>query len=154
MAVGDGPQMVCFSEATRRAPWRIRRGVVNIPVRQAVGAGAGALTALPVGMLLVAATGSWNLLAIVVALGAASGWLVVTARPGGEPVVRYLWRSLWARRARVEYRGRTGRLYVGLCPVPAGEIARGDRIVLRSSAVEIDPARVGERGEILPLPDR
>jgi hypothetical protein len=146
--------MVCFSDATRRAPWRIRRGVVNIPVRQAVGAGAGALIALPVGMLLVAATGSWNLLAILVALSAAVGWLVVTARPGGEPVVRYLWRSLWARRAVVEYRGRKGRLYVGLCPVPAGEIAHGDRIVLRSSAVEIDPARVGERGEILPVRDR
>jgi hypothetical protein len=152
--VGDGPQMVCFSDATRRAPWRIRRGVVNIPVRQAVGAGAGALVALPVGILSVAATGSWNMLAIFVALGAASGWLVVTARPGGEPVVRYLWRSLWARRALVEYRGRKGRLYVGLCPVPGGEIARGDRIVLQSSAVEIDPARVGERGEILPLRER
>jgi hypothetical protein len=151
---GDGPQMVCFSEATRRAPWRIRRGAVNIPVRQAVGVVAGALACLPVGALLVGLVGSWNLLAIVVALGAAGGWLAVTARPGGEPVVRHLWRTLWARRALVEYRGRKGRLYVGLCPVPTEEIARGDRVVVRSSAIEIDPARVGERGEILPVPRR
>jgi hypothetical protein len=147
---GDGPQMVCFSEATRRAPWRIRRGVVNIPVRQAAGVGGGALLAAPLGAVLVAVLGSWNLLAVVVALGAAGGGLAVTARPGGEPVARHLWRTVWARRALVEYRGRKGRLYVGLCPVPVEEIARGDRVVLRSSAVEIDPARVGERGEILP----
>lgn len=146
---GDGPQMVCFTDATRRAPWRIRRGHLNIPVRQALGAAGGALAALPLGALAVALAGSWNLLAIVVALGGASGWLAVTARPGGEPVLRYLWRSLRARRAVVDYRGRRGRLYVGLCPVPGEEIARGDTIRLRSSAVEIDPRRVGARGEIL-----
>ncbi|HET6952894.1 MAG TPA: hypothetical protein VFI47_21100 [Acidimicrobiales bacterium] len=147
---GDGPQMVCFSEATRRAPWRIRRGVVNIPVRQAAGVVGGALVAAPAGALLVGLVGSWNLLAVMVALGAAAGGLAVTARPGGEPVVRHLWRAAWSRRAVVDYRGRKGRLYVGLCPVPVDEIARGDRVVLRSSAVEIDPALVGERGEILP----
>jgi hypothetical protein len=69
-------------------------------------------------------------------------------------VVRHLWRTLWARRALVEYRGRKGRLYVGLCPVPTEEIARGDRVVVRSSAIEIDPARVGERGDILSVPRR
>jgi len=147
---GDGPQMVCFTDATRRAPWRIRRGMLNIPVRQALGAVGCALVAVPLGVLALALIRSWNLLAVVVALGAAGGWLAVTARHGGEPVLRYLWRSLWARRAVVEYRGRKGRLYVGLCPVPPDEIARGDTIRLRSSAVEIDPRRVGARGEILP----
>jgi len=147
---GDGPQMVCFTDATRRAPWRIRRGMLNIPVRQALGAAGGALVAVPLGVLALALIRSWNLLAVVVALGAAGGWLAVTARPGGEPVLRYLWRSLWARRAVVEYRGRKGRLYIGLCPVPPDEIARGDTVRLRSSAVEIDPRRVGARGEILP----
>ncbi len=147
---GDGPQMVCFSEAARRVPWRIRRGVVNIPVRQAVGVAGGALVAAPIGALLVDLFGSWNLFTGVVALGAAGGGLAVTARPGGEPVARHLWRALWARHALVEYRGRKGRLYVGLCPVPVEEIARGDRVLLRSSAIEIDPARVGERGETLP----
>jgi hypothetical protein len=147
---GDGPQMVCFSDATRRAPWRIRRGLLNIPVRQTVGAAGGAVLAVPLGALMLALAHSWNLLAIVVAVGGAFGWLAVTARPGGEPVLRYLWRSLWARRALVEYRGRKGRLFVGLCPVPDREIARGDTILLRSSALEVDPRRVGGRGEILP----
>lgn len=148
---GDGPQMVCFSDATRRAPWRIRRGALNIPVRQVVGAALGVLVVAPAAALAYGVVGSWNLLAIVVAVGGAGGWLAVTARPGGEPVARHLWRTVRARRALVEYRGRKGRLYVGLCPVPVEEIARGDTIVLRSSAVEVDPSRVGERGQLLPV---
>jgi hypothetical protein len=151
---GDGPQMVCFSDATRRAPWRIRRGVLNIPVRQVVGVAAGALVLAPVAALTMSLIRSWNLLAMLIALGGAAGWLAVTARPGGEPVGHHLWRTIRARRALVDYRGRKGRLYVGLCPVPVEEIARGDRIVLRSSAVEVDPARVGERGQVLPGPGR
>jgi hypothetical protein len=38
---------------------------------------------------------------------------------------------------------------VGLCPVPIDEISRGDTVLLRSSAVEVNPKLVGERGEML-----
>jgi hypothetical protein len=105
--------------------------------------------AAPLGAALVALVGSWSFLTGACALGAVAGALVVSARPGGEPLPHYLWRALRARRALVEYRGRKGRLYVGLCPVPTGEISRGDTVVLRSSAVEVSPRLVGERGEIL-----
>jgi hypothetical protein len=141
--------MVCFSEATRKPAWRVRRGAINIPVRQAAGFLGGALVAAPLGAALVALVGSWSFLTGACALGAVAGALVVSARPGGEPLPHYLWRALRARRALVEYRGRKGRLYVGLCPVPTGEISRGDTVVLRSSAVEMSPRLVGERGEIL-----
>lgn len=144
-----GPTMVCFSEATRKPAWRVRRGAINIPVRQAAGFLGGALVAAPLGAALVALVGSWSFLTGACALGAVAGALVVSARPGGEPLPHYLWRALRARRALVEYRGRKGRLYVGLCPVPTGEISRGDTVVLRSSAVEMSPRLVGERGEIL-----
>lgn len=142
--------MVCFSDATRRAPWRIRHGIINVPVRQVAGCLAGMVVCAPLGAVLTGLFGSWNLMTGALALGATGGTLVVNARPGGEPLPRYLWRALWARRAVVDYRGRKGRLYVGLCPVPVDEICRGDGVVLRSSAVEVDPARVGERGEMLP----
>lgn len=148
---GDHPTMICFTEATRRAPWRIRHGIVNIPVRQAVGVVGGMVLVAPVGALLMGLVHSWNVMAGVLALGAAGGVLAVNARPGGEPVLRYLWRAVWARRAVVEYRGRRGRLYVGLCPLPVEEISRGDTVLLRWSAVEVDPSRVGTRGEMLPL---
>lgn len=143
--------MICFSEATRRAPWRIRHGIVNIPVRQAAGFVGGMVVVAPLGALLMSLFGSWNVMTGVMALGAVTGVLTVNARPAGEPLPRYLWRALWARRALVEYRGRRGRLYVGLCPVPVDEISRGDVLVLRSSAVEVDPSRVGSRGEVLPV---
>jgi hypothetical protein len=146
----DEPTMVCFSEATRRAPWRIRHGVINVPVRQAAACVGGMVVLAPVGAVLTGLFGSWNVMAGALALGAVGGALAVSARPGGESLPRYLWRAVRARRAVVDYRGRKGRLYVGLCPVPVGEICRGDRVVLRSSAVEIDSARVGPRGEILP----
>jgi hypothetical protein len=146
---GTGPTMVCFSEATRKPAWRIRRGAINIPVRQAAGFIAGALVAAPIGAALTALAGSWTFLTGACALGAVAGALTVSARPGGEPLPHYLWRALWARRARVEYRGRKGRLYVGLCPVPIDEISRGDTVLLRSSAVEVNPKLVGERGEML-----
>jgi len=148
---GDRPTMICFSEATRRAPLRIRHGIVNIPVRQAAGFVGGVVVVAPFGALLMGLFGSWNVMSGAMALGAVGGVLAVNARPGGEPLLRYLCRALWARRALVEYRGRRGRLYVGLCPVPVDEIARGDRLVLRSSAVEVDPSRVGSRGEMLPV---
>src|SRR4029453_10895695 len=54
---------------------------------------------------LTALAGSWTFLTGACALGAVAGALTVSARPGGEPLPRYLWRALWARRARVEYRG-------------------------------------------------
>jgi hypothetical protein len=145
-----GPSMVCFSEATRKPAWRIRRGVINIPVRQAAGFLGGALLAAPLGAALVALFGSWSFLTGACALGAVAGALAVSARPGGEPLPHYLFRAARARRALVEYRGRKGRLYVGLCPVPTSEISRGDTVLLRSSAVEVSPRLVGERGEILP----
>jgi len=144
-----GPSMVCFSEATRKPAWRIRRGVINIPVRQAAGFLGGALLAAPLGAALVALFGSWSFLTGACALGAVGGALAVSARPGGEPLPHYLFRAARARRALVEYRGRKGRLYVGLCPVPTSEISRGDTVVLQSSAVEVSPRLVGERGEIL-----
>ncbi|HEX6417271.1 MAG TPA: hypothetical protein VFZ77_02200 [Acidimicrobiales bacterium] len=143
--------MICFTEATRRAPLRIRHGIIDVPVRQAVGFAAGLLAAAPAGAALMALFGSWNVMSGALAVGAAVGVVAVNARPGGEPVLRYLWRALRARRALVDYRGRRGRLHVGLCPVPVDEIARGDRVLLRSSAVEVDPARVGPRGEMLPV---
>jgi hypothetical protein len=142
--------MICFTEATRKAPWRIRRGVVNIPVRQAAAFVGGMLVCAPVGAVLMGLFGSWNFLTGAAALGAVVGVLAVNARPGGESLPGHLWRAFWARRAVVDYRGRKGRLYVGLCPVPVEEISRGDRVILRSSAIEINPARVGARGEILP----
>jgi hypothetical protein len=146
----DAPTMVCFTEATRRAPWRIRHGPIDVPVRHVVGALGGMVVLAPLGALLTGLFGSWNLLAGAIALGAVGGVLAVTSRPGGEPLPRHLWRALWARRGLVAYRGRRGRLYVGLCPVPPGEVARGDPVLLRRSAVEIDPRRVGARGEVLP----
>jgi hypothetical protein len=141
--------MVCFSEATRKPAWRIRRGPINIPVRQAAGFLGGAIVAAPLGAALVALFGSWSFLTGACALGAVAGALGVSARPGGEPLPHYLFRAARARRALVEYRGRKGRLYVGLCPVPTSEISRGDTVVLQSSAVEVSPRLVGERGEIL-----
>ena len=146
---GTGPTMVCFSEATRKPAWRIRRGAINIPIRQAAGFIGGALLAAPLGAALVALFGSWSFLTGACALGAVAGTLAVSARPGGEPLPHYLWRAVRARRALVDYRGRKGRLYVGLCPVPTGEISRGDTVVLQSSAVEVSPHLVGERGELL-----
>lgn len=145
-----GPSMVCFSEATRKPAWRIRRGVINIPVRQAAGFLLGVLLAAPLGAALVALFGSWSFLTGACALGAVAGALAVSARPGGEPLPHYLFRAARARRALVDYRGRKGRLYVGLCPVPTSEISRGDTVLLRSAAVEVSPRLVGERGEILP----
>jgi hypothetical protein len=142
--------MVCFSEATRKPAWRIRRGAINIPVRQAAGFLGGVLLAAPLGAALVALFGSWSFLTGACALGAVAGALAVSARPGGEPLPHYMFRAAWARRALVDYRGRKGRLYVGLCPVPASEISRGDTVLLRSAAVEVSPRLVGERGEILP----
>jgi hypothetical protein len=143
------PTMICLTDALAKPRWRWRRGTITIELRSAAGLGLGALAATPLSAVTWSLIADPRAAALPLTMGALAGWVIAVAQPSGESLAGYVVRALRARRSVVEYRGRKGRLYVGLCPVPVDEIARGDRVLLRSSAVEVHPDRVGSRGEIL-----
>lgn len=141
--------MICLTEALAKPRWRWRRGTITIELRTLAGLGLGALAATPISVVTWSLIADPRAAALPLTVGAFLGWVIAVAQPSGESLAGYVVRAARARRSVVEYRGRKGRLYVGLCPVPVDEIARSDRVLLQSSAVEVHPANVGPRGEIV-----